>query len=205
MLNNIKSIKILNIIIGTLKKRIELKLFKYNKKMIKKLNIKKEDFEQFILLKEMNIKFKLNIKDIDINKLCLVNKNLENNFIEHLNKIRFNNLNFLILEKNNITDIKGFENANFARLKQLNFKDNKIQDIDILEKVNFKGLKELGFLKNKISDIKVLEKVKFEKLEYLDLGENNISNIDILEKVNFKELKGLYLYENKISDIKVKN
>ena len=54
MLNNIKSKKILFIILGALKKRIELKLFKYNKKMINKLIITKEDFEQFILLKEMN-------------------------------------------------------------------------------------------------------------------------------------------------------
>ena len=56
MLNNIKSIRILNIIVGALKRRIKLNLFKYNKKIINKLNIK-EDFEQFILLKEMNLKF----------------------------------------------------------------------------------------------------------------------------------------------------
>ena len=55
MLSNIKSIKILKIIVGTLKKRIELKLFKYNKIMLNKLNITKEDFEQFRLLKEMNL------------------------------------------------------------------------------------------------------------------------------------------------------
>ena len=33
MLNKVRSIKILNIILGTLRKRIELKLVKYNKKM----------------------------------------------------------------------------------------------------------------------------------------------------------------------------
>ena len=68
MLNNIKSIKILNIILGLLKKRLKLKLLKYNKKMRNKLNIAKEDYEQFILLKEMNLKFNLNIKDIDNKK-----------------------------------------------------------------------------------------------------------------------------------------
>ena len=87
MLNNIKSMKILNIIIGALKKRIELKLFKYNKKMKNKLNIKKEDFEQFTLLKEMNLKFNLNIKDIDIKELDLRNKALESDIIEYLSKI----------------------------------------------------------------------------------------------------------------------
>ena len=50
MLNKIRSIKILNTIFGALKKRIELKLLKYNKKIKNKLNITKEEFEQFILL-----------------------------------------------------------------------------------------------------------------------------------------------------------
>ena len=102
MLNNIKSIKILNIIVGALKKRIELKLFKYNKKMINKLNIEKEDFEQFILLKEMNLKFNLDIKDIDIKELNLENKNLGNDILEYLTKIKFNKLKVLNLSKNNI-------------------------------------------------------------------------------------------------------
>ena len=52
MLNNVKSIKILKLIVGSLKKRIELKLLKYNKKMINKLNITKEDFAQFLLIKK---------------------------------------------------------------------------------------------------------------------------------------------------------
>ena len=90
MLNNIKSKKILNIILGTLKKRIELNLFKYNKKMINKLNITKDDFEQFILLKDMNLKFNLNIKDIDIKELNLGDMKLENNIMEYLGKIKFN-------------------------------------------------------------------------------------------------------------------
>ena len=90
MLNNIKSIKILNIIVGALKKRIELKLIKYNKKLMNKLNIKKEDFEQFILLKEMNLKFNLDIKDIEIKELNLENKNLGNDILEYLTKIKFN-------------------------------------------------------------------------------------------------------------------
>ena len=44
MLNNIKNKHILNIVLGNLKKRIELKLVKYNKIRINKINIKKKDF-----------------------------------------------------------------------------------------------------------------------------------------------------------------
>ena len=137
MLNKIRSIKILNIILGILKKRIELKLIKYNKKKIKKLNIKKEDFEQFILLKEMNLKFNLNIKDIDINGLNLENKNLVNDIIGHLTKIKFYNLKFLNFKKNNISDIRELEKAKFKKLEYLSLSENNISNIDILEKVNF--------------------------------------------------------------------
>ena len=71
MLNNIKSKYILNLILENLKKRIELKLVKYNKILINKLNIKKEDLEKFKLLKEMNQKFNLDIKDIEIDGFYL--------------------------------------------------------------------------------------------------------------------------------------
>ena len=203
MLNKVKSLKILNIILGILKKRIELKILKYNKKIMNKLKIKKEDFEQFILLKELNFKFNLDIKDIDINELDLEDMNLDNDIIEYFNKIKFKNLKVLNLIKNNISDINEFENCKLNQLEKLGLGSNKIQNIDILEMVNFKELKYLDLYKNNISDIKVLEKVKFEKLELLNLGENKITDINVLEKVNFKELKQLGLHKNNISDIKV--
>ena len=44
MLNNVKSIKILKIIYGLLKKKIKLKLVKYNKKMINKFKYNERRF-----------------------------------------------------------------------------------------------------------------------------------------------------------------
>ena len=158
MLNKVRSLKILNIILGILKMRIKLKLLKYNKKILKKLNIKKEDFEQFIFLKEINRKFNLNIKDIDIKELNLENKNLVTDIIEFLSKIKFNALKVLNLFKNKISDIKVLEKVKFEKLELLNLNENNISNIDILEKVNFKELKELGLSKNKIEDIKVWKK-----------------------------------------------
>ena len=132
MLSKIRSLKILNIILGTLKKRIELKLLKYNKKMMNKLNIKKEDFEQFILLKEINLKFNLNIKDIDINEIDLENKNLDNDIIEYLTKIKFNKLKVLDFEVNKISDIEALEKLKLPKLEILNLRENNIGNIDIL-------------------------------------------------------------------------
>ena len=66
MLNIIRSKKILNIIFQKLKKRIKLNIVKYNKKMLDKLNINSKDFQEFKLLDDLNKKFNLEIKDIDI-------------------------------------------------------------------------------------------------------------------------------------------
>ena len=63
--------------------------------------------KNFILLKGMNSKFNLDLKGIDIKELYLENKNLENVILEYLNKIIFNDLKALNLEKNNISDING--------------------------------------------------------------------------------------------------
>ena len=150
MLNKVRSIKILNIILVTLKKRIELKLLKYNKKIMNKLNINKEDFEQFILLKEMNLKFSLDIKDIDIKELDLRNKALEIDIIDYLTKIKFNKLKALNFEKNKISDIRGLENVKFEKLEELYLGENNISNIDVLEKENFKELKILGWWKWKM-------------------------------------------------------
>ena len=121
MLNNIRSRKILNIILGALKKRIELKLFKYNKKMINKLNITREDFEQFILLKEMNLKFNLDIKDIDIKELNLENKNLDSDIIDYLAKIKFNKFKDLNLSTNKIIRYKRIRKGKIGKIRIIKF------------------------------------------------------------------------------------
>ena len=143
MLNNIKSKYILNLVVGKLKKRIELKLVKYNKILINKLNIKKEDFENFKLLKEMNQKFNLDIKDIDIKELNLRNRDSGNEILDYLKRIEFKELKELDLSGNKISDINILEKVYFKELKILDLRYNKITDINILEKVNFKELKAL--------------------------------------------------------------
>ena len=95
------------------------------------------------LLKELNDKDNLNIKDANIDRLDLGFKKLGNNFLQELSKIKLKQLKNLNLNGNNISDINVLENFKFDKLESLNLGHNKISDINILEKVNFKELKEL--------------------------------------------------------------
>ena len=126
-------------------------------------------------LKEINKKYNLNIKDINITKLDLRSKKIGNDGLNNLfEKIHFKELKELMLSENNISDINFLEKVKFEKLEKLDLSNNKISNIDILEKVNFKELKELDLYSNKISEIKVFGKIIFGKLEKLNLSENLI-------------------------------
>ena len=203
MLDKIRSLRILNIIFRNIRKGSKLKILKYNKKIQNKLNIDKKDFKDFKLLKELNQKFNLDIKDTEVTRLNLSCKNIGKNseLMKYLKEIDFNYLSEIQLSFNEISDIKNL--CKFDKLKILRLDNNDKGNIDILKKKNLTGLKHLYLNYNKISNINVLGKVEFEKLEYLDLSNNIIDNIKVLEKANFKELKSLNLCWNNIQDIKV--
>ena len=120
MLNNIKSQIILNLILRKLKKRKKLKLVKYNKILIKKFNITKEDFENFKLLKEMNQRFNLDVKDIEIKILNLECKSLGNEKLEYFKRIEFKELKELNFYGNYISNIKVLEKVKLEKLEKLN-------------------------------------------------------------------------------------
>ena len=165
MLDNVKSKYILQKIFEKIKNKIKLNIIKYNKRVMIKLDINKEDFETYITLKEFNVKYNTNIQDIDIKTLDLSRRCIRNEGLKDLNKIKFKGLN------------------------ELNLSGNKISDINILEKVKFKELKELYLGSNNISDINVLENVKFEKLEKLYLYGNEISDESIISKLKIKYIE----------------
>ena len=167
--------------------------------------IKNCEYDKNKKLFEFNEKYNLDIEDLDIKKLDLNWKVIENEGLKNLCDIDFKELKELDLNYNNISNIKILEKAKFNKLEKLFLNGNNIsKNINQLGRLDFKELKELDLSNNKIADIQVLEKVKFKKLEKLVLNTNEIgNNINILDKVDFKELKCLILYENNISDIKV--
>ena len=206
MLKEIKSTFILKHIFNNIKNKKKLKIIKYNKKILKRLDITIENYESYCLIKKFNSKFDLEIEDIDIKELDLIGKNITNFDLNRLKETGIKDLKRLYLCSNEISFIP----LQFNKLEILSLGNNNIKDIYELENLNFNYLKELYLYDNLISDIKILEKIEFPKLEILSLAENLITDINILEKVNFKELKKLYLGNkmirgNNISDINVLN
>ena len=165
MLVNLRSNFIFRRIFNNLLKRKKLQLLRRNKKFQKKLNITKKDFLEFKTLNQINQKYNLGVKDIEIEQLFQIGGGHPNKIIEDICKMAFAQLKELDLSENIISDIKELKNAKFEQLESLNLMDNKINDINIMEKVNFQQLKYLDFSGNEISDIKILEKVNFPNLE----------------------------------------
>ena len=126
MLKIIKSNLIMKTIFKNIHNKIKLKIIKYNKYMIRRLDIKTEDFKIYETLKEFNEKLKLNIIDIDVKKLDLEYKIIGKKKLELLKKVNFKELQILDLSHNKISDIKVLENVNFKQLQTLNLRYNKI-------------------------------------------------------------------------------
>ena len=117
MLKTIKSNFIIKTIFKNIHNKIKLKIIKYNKYMIRRLDIKTEDFKIYETLKKFNKKLKLNIIDIDIKELYLEYKNIGSKELEFLKNINFKELKELDLSGNKISAIKVLENVNFKITK----------------------------------------------------------------------------------------
>ena len=92
MLTKINSEYILNIVFDNLKKKMKLKILKYNKNMLKLMNLGKKDFNDFLILEEINEELNTKIEDIEIQSLILRNKNLGNSKLICLNKLESKDL-----------------------------------------------------------------------------------------------------------------
>ena len=152
MLNTIKSKYIFNRIFQNIKNRVKLNILKYNKYMLDKLSLTKEDFKIYVQLKEFNQIFDANIRDIDIEELDLSTKIDDTDKFKYLNKIDFKNLKRLILKDNAISDLNLIEISKLLNLEKLDLSNNKLSNINKLENLCLKNLKELNLNDNNISD-----------------------------------------------------
>ena len=134
MLKTIKSNFIIKTIFKNIHNKIKLKIIKYNKYMIRRLDIKTEDFKIYETLKEFNEKLKLNIIDIDIKELYLKYKNVGTKELEILKNVNFKELKELDLSHNEISDIKVLENVNFKELIDLSHNQISEDEMLLIEK-----------------------------------------------------------------------
>ena len=150
---------------------------------------------------DLKVLEKVNLENLEV--LKLYENNIEFifsdlNFVEKLNlgKLKELNLNYNFIRNINFLEKVKFENVEILILNNI-----KIKDINILEKVNFKELRELRLSWNCINNITALGKVNFQKLEILDLHATCISSINDLEFACFNNLKNLNLNSNYLIDI----
>ena len=165
------------------------------------LNYPIKKFISEIKLKKLNTKYKLNIRNTDVEKIFLHNQ--KNDDLKVLGKIQFDKLKELTFQDCNKNIIYPLIKYNLEKLEKIDLRNNGPLDIEISKYVIFKELKtlKLNLIYNDI--IYILEKVNLKNLKILDLSLNKISDINILTKVNYPELKELILKENNIVNIKL--
>jgi len=164
------------------------------------INIK--NFANFLkgstLLNIFNKYFNCNIKSND-KKINLKDKEIGDSGFKLFCKLKFEELEQLILTNNNISNIEALKDFHCPKLKKLIFDHNNIRNINILQDIKF-SLEDLDFSSNRIDNIKVLEGLnnkslnKLKKLKIfcnnfkLDQNNKNIQK-QIKEKLkeNFKE------------------
>ena len=127
MFNKITSKKIFSLIFSNLKSTKKLKTVKYNKKIQDKLNIDIKDFEIYALLKEFNTKYNLNIEERNIDTLKINNIGSGKELFDYLNKLKFTELKELIISESKNLDLKLFERIKFNRLEKLVLERNHLK------------------------------------------------------------------------------
>jgi len=139
-----------------------------------------------------NIIDKLKNKDIEITRneenLLLNQKNIDNQSFELISQIRFNQLKYIDLSENMLSNIEFLNNISLPFLEFLNLSHNKIKDIGPIGDIKSKKLDSIYFHDNEIEEIGVfLNDIKFPSLKILRLEKNKIN------ERSFKELRKIYI------------
>ena len=132
--------------------------------------------------------------DREEESLFLIDKKLNDENIECISQIKFNQLKELDLSENEIVSIEPLCNLNLPFLEFLNLSHNKIKNIKPLGEINLKKLKYLLIHNNEIIDINFLQESNFPKVEIVSIENNSINE----KSDSFKELVKLYKKSKKL-------
>ena len=133
--------------------------------------------------------------------LLLNNKQINDENIECISLIKFNQLKDIDLSENKITNIEPLCKANLPFLEKLNLSFNKINNIKPLSEINSRKLKYLFIQNNQIEDIQVFIDFysNFKSLDILILDDNNLKEDSDSFKILLKVYKQI-IFTNKIID-----
>ena len=131
-MNNIKSKIVFGKIFYYLKMKIRMKIVKYKKNLLNKLDISIKNFQELGPFKEFKKIFNLNDEIEDITKLNLKKKVENVEALKYFNQINFFNLKELYLNKNKLKEINLLANAKFIQLEILNLSGNELTDIKLI-------------------------------------------------------------------------
>ena len=152
--------------------------------------------------------------------LLLIGKNLNDEYIKYISKIKFNQLKEINLSRNEIINIDPLCSMNLPYLEYLNLSNNQIQNIKPLKEINSKHFKYLFIQNNQITDIQDFLDDDFPTFEILRIDNNNIEeNSDLKKKlIDLYKKKNLMLiinnddikkydidYKEEMEEIKVEN
>ena len=147
----------------------------------------------------INAKFK-KVKKIDLSENKIGDKN-----IEHLKKLKFNELKDLNLFLNNLTDFHFFEMLNnkyLGKLELLYIGSNRFYNSNIDIIFDASNIEEIG-LSNGIFDdssIHLINNFKFTNLSILFLQSNDISSLFFVNNLELPNLKQFWVNSCSISD-----
>ncbi|NOZ52233.1 MAG: hypothetical protein GXP08_03665 [Gammaproteobacteria bacterium] len=130
--------------------------------------------------------------------------NLASNTLTHLDGLarsHLSSLTNLILDDNQLMDIRGLASADLSNLQRLNLADNALTDLDGFEKIKLDSLLFLQLKNNQLTNVNELADVNLSRLIDLRLDDNQLTDITGLENSTLSNLKSLNLARNDLTHL----
>ena len=134
--------------------------------------------------------------------LDLRNRNIEDEGLKLMSRIKFKNLKILDISKNNIKNIEPLSYMDLPNLKYLKMNDNKIENIEPITQIKSNELKEICLMNNNIKEISPDFQLDYPKLERIRIEGNPLnpdseifqkySKILLYKSMSFEEFNNKY-------------
>ena len=124
--------------------------------------------------------------------LDLRNKNIGDEGLKLISRIKFKNLKTFVISKNNIKNTQPLSYMDLPNLEYLNINDNEIEDIEPITQINSNKLKEICLMNNKIEQIGPTLQFDYPNIERIRIEGNPLS----YDSAIFKKYSKLLSYKS---------